>query len=416
MIKSFFIFLLVSILLSISVHASPKIKLGIDVLQEQNFQELSGQRVGLLTQPAGVNRWGKSTITILHQAPQVNLVALFGPEHGIYGDEKANVPIQNRTDEKTGLPVFSLYGEYRKPSPAMLKNIDTMVVDLQDIGVRSYTYVSALKLTMEACFEAGKKVVVLDRPNPLGGLKVDGPLLEKKWQSYVGMYPVPYLHGLTIGELAQMAVKEKDWLDLSWKARFQAKLVIIRMEGWRRSMMWPQTGLRWIPTSPYIQNLSSVMGYAMVGLGCQIGGFRHGIGTNYPFRLLSYPGKSPEQVQAALQSFHIKGLSFPIIKAKDHRGNTQRAPYVRVENWSELRPTELSFYLMRQAAAWNDQNPFATAKENTQRLFNKHVGSSTWWNEISTKGKDASILPYILQWKKEASQFQQQSRKYWLYR
>lgn len=401
---------------TLSAQAAPRIMLGIDVLQEQGFAELQGQRVGLLTQPAGVNRWGKSTIEVLRAAPQVNLVALFGPEHGIYGDEKANVPIQNRTDEKTGLPVFSLYGDYRKPSAAMLRTIDTMVVDLQDIGVRSYTYISALKLTMEACFEAGKKVVVLDRPNPLGGYKVDGPLLEKEWQSYVGMYPIPYVHGLTIGELARMALKEKDWLDLSWKARFRAKLVVIPMKGWTRGMMWPDTGLRWTPTSPYIQDLSAVMGYAMVGLGCQIGGFRHGIGTNYPFRLLSFSGKSPEELQATLQSFHIKGVSFPIITVKDQRGNEIRAPYVRVDNWSVLRPTEISFYLMRQACAWRDENPFAQASKASQTLFNKHVGSTAWWNEISSKGENASIFPFILRWQTDTQNFQQKSRAYWLYR
>jgi uncharacterized protein YbbC (DUF1343 family) len=230
--------------------------LGIDVLEAQGFATLAGKRVGLLTHPAGVNRFGVSTIDVLRRSPKVRLVALFGPEHGIYGDEAAEIQIADRVDKRTGLPVYSLYGKHRKPTKAMLKGLDALVIDLQDVGSRSYTYVSCMRYAMEACFEEGVEVVVLDRPNPLGGLKVDGPMLDSEWMSYVGAFRVPYVHGLTIGA----------------------------MRGWRRSMRWPETGLRWVPTSPMIPDFSAAVGYAMTGLGTYIGGFRHGVGQRYPFR------------------------------------------------------------------------------------------------------------------------------------
>ena len=180
------------------------VMLGIDVLEADGFAHLRGKRVGLLTHPAGLNRRGRSTVEVMKNSPLVNLVALFGPEHGIYGDEKANVPVDDKIDPRTGLPVYSLYGKFRTPTPKMLANIDVLVVDLQDIGTRSYTYVSCMKYAMRACFKAGKEFVVLDRPNPLSGLKVDGPPLDANWTSYVGEFRVPYVHGLTLGDLARM--------------------------------------------------------------------------------------------------------------------------------------------------------------------------------------------------------------------
>ena len=272
-------------------------RLGVDVLSAGKFKHLTGKRVGLLTHPAGVNGHGLSTVEVLRRSPLVNLVALYGPEHGIYGDEKANVPVLDRVDRRTGLPVYSLYGKYRRPTPEMLANIDTLVVDLQDVGVRSYTYVSCMRYAMEACFENNVEMVVLDRPNPLGGLKVDGPPLDRKFMSYVGAFQVPYVHGLTIGELARMAKETPGSLKTSESARKKGRLRIIPMTGWKRSMLWTQTGLRWKPTSPYIPDLSAVLGYPMTGLGAQMGGFRHGIGTDYPFRFLTFKGKTLQELK-----------------------------------------------------------------------------------------------------------------------
>ncbi|CAI8342110.1 MAG: Uncharacterised protein [Opitutia bacterium UBA7350] len=392
------------------------IHLGIDVLQENKFRQIEGKRIGLLTHPAGVNRHRQSTIDILRRAPNVRLVALFGPEHGIYGDEKANQPIANNIDSRTGLPVYSLYGKYRRPAKFMLKGLDAMVIDLQDIGVRSYTYVSCMIYTMEACFANGVEVIILDRPNPLGGLKVDGPPLDPEWRSYVGDIFTPYLHGLTIGEIAFIARNTPGWLrseHLSPAQLSRAKLTIIPMRGWKRDMLWPDTGLRWVPTSPYVPNLAAVLGYAMLGLGAQEGGFSHGIGTPHPFRFLRYKGKSANEVYQALARLSIPGLKFKIKRTQTKSGTEIEGVYVYLENWERLRPTEVSFYMMKLTAAWEPGKSFAESKR--YKLFNKHVGSSAWWKEISTRDHRARVAQFIDLWSRQAQKFQQKYRRFWLY-
>ncbi|WP_309025853.1 DUF1343 domain-containing protein [Pelagicoccus enzymogenes] len=391
-------------------NTGTKTQLGIDVLEANRFAELRGKRVGLLTHPAGVNQNGISTIHILHSARSVNLTTLFGPEHGIYGDEKADVPVLDKVDARTGLPVYSLYGKYRKPTPEMLAGIDTLVIDLQDVGTRSYTFVSCMKLALEACFQNGKEVIILDRPNPLGGLKVDGPPLEQQWQSYVGAFQVPYVHGLTIGELARMAVSKPGILNITDTQRLSGTLKVITMENWNRYMSWPQTGLKWVPTSPYIPDFESVVGYPMTGLGAQLGGFKHGIGSEYPFRCLRYEGVDIDTLLAELEACRIPGIAFS--KKKTNQGT---GLYVRVTDWQKWRPTELSFYMMQLTSKFESSNPFASATESQASLFNKHTGSTSWWNELAAKGERANVSGYITLWQRQAKQFQIESRRFWLY-
>jgi uncharacterized protein YbbC (DUF1343 family) len=393
----------------------PRLMLGIDVIARDRYRQLQGKRVGLLTHPAGVNRYGTSTINVLRGSPDVNLVALFGPEHGIYGNEKANVPVLDKIDPRTRLPVYSLYGQYRRPTREMLDRIDVMVVDLQDIGSRSYTYVSCMRYVMEEVFTAGKEVVVLDRPNPLGGLKVDGPPLEEKWMSYVGAFQVPYVHGLTIGELARMAKGKPGVLKVPDAVRRKGRLTVIPMSGWSRRMMWPDTGLKWVPTSPAIPDLSAVLGYPMTGLGSQLGGFSHGYGTKLPFRLLQYSGTSPETISSTLARRGIAGLAFPVIPFTV-KGQARRATYVKVANWQALRPTELSLHMMALACQWNDANPFAKASGSQQNLFNKHVGDSRVLDELLTKGAALPIPALLADWEAYCRRFQSESRSWQLYR
>ena len=398
-----------------ALAASPRVMLGIDVLASMNFAPLKGKRVGLLTHPAGVNRYGASTIDILRRARGVRLVALFGPEHGIYGDEKADVPVLDRIDRRTKLPVYSLYGKYRKPTPEMLKKIDVLVVDLQGIGVRSYTFKSCMLRAMEACFERGKEIVVLDRPNPLGGLKVDGPPLDAQFKSYVGLFQTPYVHGLTMGELARMAKSTAGMMEITSKQQRTGRLTVIPMRGWTRSMLWPDTGLRWIPTSPAIPSFAAVIGYAMTGLGCQIGGFQHGYGTTYPFRFLTFPSKTPKQLAAELGRYGVRGVSFLPTVAKNSKGKKVDGLYVFAD-WNTMRPTELSFYMMKSACRLNGGNVFATAPKAKALLFNKHVGSREWWLEISKKGAAADVPRFIAKWTAQAKQFKKQSARFYLYK
>lgn len=411
-LKSILLLLLIVPWVSLNAEES-RVYLGIDVLEEKRFSVLKGKRVGILTHPAGVNRRGISTIDVLFRSRYVKVVALFGPEHGIYGNEKANQPVDNQIDAKTNLPIYSLYGRYRKPQPEMLANIDTLVVDLQDIGVRSYTYISCMLYAMEACFENNVEVVILDRPNPLGGHKIDGPLLDKEWESYVGAFPVPYLHALTIGELAILAKSMPDWMNIEKKIRERGRLKVIPMRGWKRSMLWPQTGLKWIATSPYIPSFSSVLGYAMTGLGAQEGGFSHGIGTPYPFRLLAHKKISPNLLIQNLKALDIDGLDYKIIRTKNNKGKSVSGIYVGINNWKNLKPTELSFHMMLMVIEYEKPSPFEIT--NSSELFNKHVGSSKWWSELIQSKRKPNIQYFMKIWKEQHDRYKQKIEKYLIY-
>ena len=394
---------------------APKVLLGIDVLEQTGYKRLRGRRIGLLTHPAGINRYGKSTVDLLHNSPHVNLVALFGPEHGIYGNEKAEVPVDDAIDIHTGLPIYSLYGKFRKPTAKMLKDIDILVIDLQDIGVRSYTFISCMRYAMEACFENQVEVIVLDRPNPLGGEKVDGPSMDREWMSYVGAFQLPYVHGLTMGEIARMAKDLSGWLSIRDKDRRRGHLTIIPMKGWKRHMLWTDTGLPFRGTSPNIPDLAAVLGYPMTGLGAQLGDFKHGIGTAHPFRMLSFPGKSSEELMAALEAKNIPGLAFKPAKFTSKDGQQQEGVYTVVMDWDKLRPTELSFHMMQLACLLSQNNPFAKASPQQASLYNKHVGSSSWWKEITGRGARARVEPFIEKWEERSLEFKERSRPYWIY-
>lgn len=271
-----FTFVFAVLLAWLPLPARAQVHLGIDVLQNKGFNVLQGKRVGLITNQTSVNARGVPTRVVLQKDPRVKLVALYTPEHGIDGKALAGKYVASRRDALTGLPAHSLYGPTRKPTPDMLAGIDVMLFDLQDIGSRSYTYISTMIRAMEACGECGKDFIVLDRPNPLGGWRINGPGIENKWFSFVGQVPVPYVHGMTAGEIARMAVG-KHWLAAN------PRFTVIPMAGWNRNMVWANTGLRWIPTSPNIPNPSSPFYYAATGIYGSMAGVDVGIGGSNPF-------------------------------------------------------------------------------------------------------------------------------------
>ena len=415
LIPKFFSLLFLYFLISVTINLEAKFSLGVDYLEETKFDILKGKKIGLLTHPAGVNSRGISTVDVLRSSSQVDLVALFGPEHGIYGNEKAAVPVEDKIDQKTGLPVYSLYGKFRKPTPSMLSKIDCMVIDLQDVGVRCYTYISCMRYAMEACFEEEVQVVVLDRPNPLGGQKMAGPMIDEKWMSYVGAFPMPFVHAMTIGEIALWSKKESGILKISEKARKSGQLAIVPMKNWKRAMTWPQTGLKWIPTSPNIPTLDSVAGYPMTGLGAQMGKFKHGIGTPQPFRFLTFDGISPADLKTELDNLNISGLSFQLKTLKNNSGKDIEGVYIVLTDWTKWRPTELAFYMMQLSAKWEAPSPFTQAKESEVTLFNKHVGSSAWWNHLFQSGASCEPRKFLIKWDDETRSFKDKVSKYYLY-
>ena len=242
--------------LSVLEATDGSILTGIDVLQRDGFKPLEGQKIGLITNQTGINRQGISNIQLLHEAANVNLLAIFSPEHGLFG--KLDVPlIEDSEDSSTGIRVFSLYGSTRRPTADMLSGIDTLVFDIQDIGTRFYTYISTMGQAMQAAAENHVRFVVLDRPNPINGITVSGPVLDEGRESFVGFHRLPVRHGMTIGELALMFKAELN-LDL--------ELEIIQLAGWHRADYFDGTGLQWINPSPNMRNLDEAILYPGIGL------------------------------------------------------------------------------------------------------------------------------------------------------
>jgi uncharacterized protein YbbC (DUF1343 family) len=279
------------------------VKPGIDVLEEHHFDLLQGQRVGLITNATGIDSHGVSTVDVLRNAPGVKLVALFGPEHGVYGADWAGAYVPATKDPHTGLPVYSLYGPTNKPTPEMLKGLDVLVYDIQDIGCRSYTFISTLGLAMEAAGQAHVKFIVLDRPDPLNGNRVEGMMPAPGVRSFVCEWNIPYVYGMTPGELAYM-IDQSRWI------RTPPRLTIVPMTGWRRSMYFEDTGLMWVPTSPHIPTAQTSLDYVATGFLGEAGGVSNGIGYTLPFAVFGHPGFNAFDLADQFNALQMPGLLF----------------------------------------------------------------------------------------------------------
>ncbi len=347
--------------LAFTYAAQAGVKLGNEVLVEKHFKPLHGKRIGLITNPSGVDSKLNSVVEILHNAPEVNLVALFGPEHGIYGDVPAGDKVTSRTDARTGLPVHSLYGETRKPTAEMLKGLDALVMDVQDAGVRSYTFISTMGLAMQACGEAGIEFIVLDRPNPLGGERIEGPLVENEFRSFVSQYNIPYVHGMTIGELAQMINGER------WVTN-QCKLTVVPMKGWKRSMLWPDTKLQWVPTSPHVPEDTSPMYMAATGIIGELGGAANvGVGYPAPFHCIGLPGLDMWKTAEALNAYNIPGVKFKPLTYKPYYGpfttNVISGAQLYILDPRHSPLTALNFYIIEAVKKVSGHDLLADAKK-----------------------------------------------------
>ena len=408
---------LILILISVIPLEASTVKPGIEVLRENGFAQLKGKRVGLVTNPSGVDRYLKSTIDILFLAPEVNLVALYGPEHGVRGDVYAGEKVDNSVDAATGLPVYSLYGKTRKPTPEMLKGIDVMVYDIQDVGVRSYTFISTLGLVMEACAPLGIEVVVLDRPNPLGGNKIEGCYVEQPFNSFVSQYKIPYVYGLTVGELAVMINEEG--LNRGQKGDQQpakCKLTIVPMQGWKRSMLYEDTGLPWVLPSPNIPFADSPMYYAASGVCGELYGFMNiGVGYTLPFQLFGATWLDPLKLRSKLESYGLEGVSFRTIWYKPISGSLKGQLVKGLQffftDYEKARITEVQFHVMQAVAElYPDKKAFSVI--SSYGLFDKVCGTDYIRKEFSKTYDFDSVAEY---WRKDESAFRTLSEKYWIY-
>jgi len=281
----------------------PAVRVGAAVLADSGFSILKGKRVGLIVNHTAMVG-GEHLIDLVHRAPGVELTALFGPEHGLRGTADAGAHVSDERDEKTGVRIYSLYGRTNRPTPEMLEEVDVLVFDVQDVGARFYTYISTMGLAMQAAAEARIEVVVLDRPNPLGGELVSGWLLDPAHTSFVGQYPIPVAHGMTVGELARMIQGERMLSGLE-----NLNLTVVPMDGWTRSMQWPETGLPWIAPSPNIPDFETALVYPG---SCffEAASASEGRGTLEPFRLLGAPWADGQALADRLNGYGLPGFVF----------------------------------------------------------------------------------------------------------
>ena len=406
--------LLLFLCLSLGAQAQKiHIKTGIEVLKSQNFRYLEGKRVGLITNPTGVDNELRSTIDILHEAPNVNLVALYGPEHGVRGDVHAGDHVSDQRDPATGLPVYSLYGKTRKATPEMLKDVDVLVYDIQDIGCRSFTYISTLGLAMEAAAENGKELIVLDRPNPLGGLKVEGNLTEDDCISFVSQFKIPYVYGLTCGELALMLNGER-----MLTGGVQCNLTVIKMKGWKRRMDYTATGLQWIPSSPHIPHPHSAFFYPVSGILGELGYMSIGVGYTIPFQMFAAPWAEADKLADALNALHVPGVIFRPIYLKPFysvgQGQQLQGVQVHITDYARAPLSPLQFLVMQEVARlWPDRAVFDHADKGRFAMFDKVCGSPQIRERFTKTNRWEDIRPY---WEKDVESFRRLSKKYYLYR
>jgi len=398
------------LLLVVSWNARGAVSLGIDQLEKSNFALLQGKRVGLITNPSGIDSKGRSAIDVFYlgQGKVFKLVKLFGPEHGIDGQTGAGKSVDSSRDPRTRLPVCSLYGDTRRPTPQMLQGIDTLVYDVQDLGNRSYTFISTLGYVMDEASKHNLEVVVLDRPNPLGGIRIEGPRLDPMVKSFVGLYDVPYIYGLTPGELAR-------WINANYLDR-PCKLTVVTMTGWTRRMVWEDTGLRWVPTSPNIPTIGAARGYTATGFLGEIG-IESGIGSPVPFQVVS--GKDWDTKDLARR---FNALNIPGVRASSYRyrtegghwaGSSYSGVYLQIDPRNAGNLTAISFQaieILRHAI--DGFSPFSRTTADQRSMFDKVTGNPNIRRQLSA-GRPVNDI--VHSWDEGVTRWAQERLPYLIY-
>jgi uncharacterized protein YbbC (DUF1343 family) len=379
--------------------ARATVDLGIDVLAQRDYSILAGKRVGLITNQTGVDSHGTRTRVLLRK--HCNLVALYTPEHGLDGTEKAGRYVKSRRDRVTGLIAHSLYGPTRKPTPAMLRGVDVLVFDMQDIGCRGYTYISTMGRCMEAAGENHIPFVVLDRPNPLGGSRVEGPSVEAQWISFVGQFPIPYVHGMTVGELAKM-VNAKGWMAA------RCDLTVVPMRGWARNYIWANTGLRWIPTSPNIPRGTSPLYYVATGTVGELSGLECGVGSSAPFESIS-----ARFLNATSFTRYLRLLDMPGVFFREFHSGASQGTALKIEPTAAANLTALGIYMLAEMNRYAKPNLFRRTPHSKLDIFFKVYGSSSIRSQIE---RGISPQRIVASWQSNVQNFRREREPYLLYR
>lgn len=379
---------------------------GVENFLANHLSLALGKKAGLLTHPAGVNRALRSTADILKANPDINLTTLFGPEHGNRGAIYAGEHVGDETDPHSNLPVYSLYGNHRKPTAKMLANVDIIFVDLQDIGIRGYTYIYTMAKVMEAAAQFGKEVIVFDRPNPIGGIYVEGNLVQDGFYSFVGLYPIPYRHGMTIGELALLFNSEYN---------IGCKLTIIPMLNWQRKMLWTDTGLSWVPTSPHIPHWESVLFMGATGTFGELRILSEGVGYTSPFEIVGAPWIDGYKFAAALNELKLSGVTFRPLYYKpyyaSYSGEICQGVQLHLTDLHSFNSYETGLHIMQTVMRlYPGHNLFAL--EDRTKMFNKIVGCSRIKTDLEN---NVPVKEISVGWQRELNDFLKVRAKYLQY-
>ncbi|MBL7979671.1 MAG: DUF1343 domain-containing protein [Bacteroidetes Order II. Incertae sedis bacterium] len=387
---------------------------GAERLAMYNFELLQGKRVGLITNHTAVVH-GQHVIDLFYRSPNVKLTTLFGPEHGIRGLADAGAAVTNGRDPQTNLPVYSLYGATKKPTAQMLKNVDVLVFDIQDVGARFYTYISTMALAMQAAAENDIPFLVLDRPNPLGGMRVSGFMLEPRFTSFVGQFAIPIQHGMTVGELAQMIHGEKLMPGLD-----SLQLTVVKLEGWYRTMLWEETQLPWVRTSPNIPDVETA--YLYPGM-CFFEGtnLSEGRGTQQPFKTVGAPWANAQQLANTLNAKRLPGVVFQptnfvpksipnMATSPKLQGRKLYGVQLKVTDPLALQSVEVGIHTL---AAFYAQATPTIRKTFFLRDFMGKLAGTNRLIEMLEAGKSPEQI--IRSWHQELAAFQQKRMPYLLY-
>jgi uncharacterized protein YbbC (DUF1343 family) len=379
------------------------VDLGVEVLLRDSLHVLQGKRVGLITNHTGRDRNGTSTVDLLHRAPGVRLTALFGPEHGIRGIAADGAKIASTVDSATGIPIHSLYGETRVPTAEMLREVDVLVYDIQDVGARVYTYVWTMALAAEAAAKAGKKFIVLDRPNPIRDDRIEGGVLKPEFRSFVGQYPVALRYGLTAGELLRYLVGT---------GQVRADVTVIPMRGWRQSMWWEDTGIPWVNPSPNMRSVDAALLYPGT-VFFEATNVSEGRGTDRPFHLigaswLTDAGAIARELNAkGLPGVRFDSTSRTIAPGAKFAGQTIPMIEIAITDRNAVRSPELGAYMLR-AIYRRHPREFTWREQGIERLS----GARVLRGAVEREGGVETLIPI---WQRESEQFARDAAPYRLY-
>lgn len=390
-----------------------KVLLGLDVLERDNFSILSGKRVGLITNHTGLNSRLESNVNLFTKAKNFDLVSVFSPEHGFRGFNYAGESVDDYTDSTTGIKYYSLYGKRQKPIPEMLTDIDVLVYDIQDIGCRSYTYISTLGYAMEAAAENNIEFVVLDRPNPLGGLRIEGNIPEDNFISFVSRFKIPYVYGLTSGELAYL-LNEEGMLSNGVKC----KLNIIKMNGWERWMHFNDTGLIWVPSSANVPNSATPFYLVATGVLGELVTISIGVTYTLPFQIFAAEWINPDTLAYHMNNLNLAGVIFRPITFKTNYGiwmdkilNGVQIHFTDVE---KINLIELQFHFMEvHNRLYPEKKVFELADSTRVKMFDKVMGTDQIRLKFSERYRVEDIKDIL---GKDINQFREISKKYYLYK